>query len=187
MAKKILILNGSPRAHGNTAELIHSFTKGAQEAGHTVTTFRLHGMDIHPCLGCLQGAKFTEKPCAQRDDMDNIYPAYEEADVLVLASPMYFWSITGELKVVIDRLFAVTEARSYTSPEEMPAKSCVLLMAAEGNTAENDKPVLDYYHTLIHELGWHNAGSLIAGGNMQVGDIKGKPELEKAYTLGKNL
>lgn len=183
MAKKIVILNGSPRQHGNTAELIHSFTKGAEEAGHTVTHFYLRGMDVHPCLGCLQGTKHTDKPCVQRDDMDKIYPAYEEADVVVLASPMYYWSITGLLKVAFDRLFAVTEARNY----ETPAKNCILLMAAEGDTEQNAKPVLDYYHTLLQELSWHNAGSIIAGGNMQVGDIKGKPALQEAFVLGKGL
>ncbi len=182
MAKKIVILNGSPREHGNTSALIRAFTKGAEEAGHTVTHFFLRGMDIRPCLGCLHGAKHTDKPCAQRDDMDKIYPAYEEADVVVLASPMYYWSITGILKIAFDRLFAVIEARNANPP-----KDCILLMPAEGDTEQNNKPVLDYYNMLMQELSWRDAGTIIAGGNLHIGDIKDKPALKEAFVLGKSL
>lgn len=90
MSKNILILNGSPRAHGNTAALIDAFVAGAQEAGHNVRRFDLQKMQIHPCLGCLGGGKAPDSPCTQKDDMDHIYPAYKEADILVFASPMYY-------------------------------------------------------------------------------------------------
>lgn len=89
MGKKIIILNGSPRPKGNTAALIHSFTEGAKAAGHNVTRFDLQKMDIHPCLGCCSGGKDPESPCTQKDDMLKIYPAYKEADIVVLASPLY--------------------------------------------------------------------------------------------------
>ena len=126
MGKKIVILNGSPRLKGNTAGLIEAFKQGAKEAGHTMEVFNLQRMDIHPCLGCLGGGKDRQSPCVQKDDMAKIYPHYETADVLVLASPMYYWSITAQLKAVIDRLFAVTEK----SPEyHTPMQHCVLLMA----------------------------------------------------------
>ena len=87
MAKKIVILTGSPRKNGNTAALTTAFKKGAEEAGHTVTEFFLNGMDIQGCLGCWQGGKDPEHPCVQTDDMLKIYPSYREADVVVLASP----------------------------------------------------------------------------------------------------
>ena len=87
MGKKIMILNGSPRANGNTAALIETFTKGAREAGNEVTCFDLQRMNIHPCLGCCKGGRNPDSPCVQKDDMDRIYPAYREADVVVLASP----------------------------------------------------------------------------------------------------
>ena len=88
MNKKIIILNGSPRLKGNTAGLIDAFVQGAEQAGHTVKTFNLQKMNIHPCLGCLGGGKNPDSPCTQKDDMDQIYPVYEEADIVVLASPM---------------------------------------------------------------------------------------------------
>lgn len=76
MSKKILVLNGSPRARGNTSMLLDAFTEGATQAGHTVTRFDLQKMDLHPCLGCMKGGRDAASPCVQKDDMLKIYPAY---------------------------------------------------------------------------------------------------------------
>lgn len=107
MAKQIIILNGSPRKNGNTSELTKAFAKGAQEAGHTVTEFHLGDMNISGCKGCFGGGKNPESPCVQKDDMSKIYPVYKEADIVVLASPLYYWSISGQLKTAFDRLVGV--------------------------------------------------------------------------------
>lgn len=182
MSKKIMILNGSPRKNGNTEMLINAFAEGAQEAGHTVTTFNLGQMDVHPCIGCLRGGKNPASPCTQKDEMDSIYPVYKEADIFVMASPMYYWGFTAQLKAAIDRLFAVTEETGETPP-----KACVLLMAAEGDSAGNNAPVIAYYESLLENLGWEDKGQLFAGGVYQLGDIKGKPSLLQAKQLGANL
>ena len=89
MTKKIIILNGSPRKNGNTSALTAQFKKGAEETGHVVTEFHLGSMKIGGCLGCWHGGKDTDSPCVQKDDMMKIYPVYREADVVVLASPLY--------------------------------------------------------------------------------------------------
>ena len=129
MSKKILILNGSPRSKGNTAMLCDAFSAGARSAGHQVTRFDLHKLDIHGCLGCVKGGKDPASPCVQKDDMGLIYPAYREADIIVLASPMYYWGFSGQLKTAFDRLFAVAECfPGYANPQ----KECALIMAAEG-------------------------------------------------------
>ena len=141
MSKKILILNGSPRSKGNTAMLCDAFSAGARSAGHQVTRFDLHKLDIHGCLGCVKGGKDPASPCVQKDDMGLIYPVYREADLVVLASPMYYWGFSGQLKTAFDRLFAVAECfPGYANPH----KECALVMAAEGDSADNWKPVLDY-------------------------------------------
>ena len=130
MSKKVIVLNGSPRAKGNTAELIRAFIEGAESAGHTVTCFDLQKMNIHPCLGCCGGGKDCNSPCVQKDDMDKIYPIYKDADLVVLASPLYYWTISSQLKAAFDRLFAVAECNeNYANP----IKECALIMAAEGN------------------------------------------------------
>lgn len=182
MGKNILILNGSPRLNGNTAALASAFAEGAKAAGHAVSRFDLGAMDIHGCRGCFSGGRTAEHPCVQRDGMDQIYPAYIAADVVVLASPMYYWSVTGQLKCAFDRLFAVAELDSnYANP----VKDAVLLMAAEGDTGENFAPVRAYYEALLHHMGWRDAGIVYAGGNFNAGDIRKRPEqLERARELG---
>ncbi len=185
MAKKILVLNGSPRMGGNTKELIKAFTAGAEGAGHTVTVFDLQKMDIHGCLGCCRGGKNAESPCVQKDGMDLIYPVYRMADVVVLASPMYYWGISGQLKCAFDRLFAVAE---LSSDYANPVKECALLMAAEGDTPENFAPVKAFYESLAGQLGWKNRGIVYAGGNMAAGDILNKPQqLREAQELGAGI
>ena len=184
MGKKIVILNGSPRTNGNTSELIKAFTEGAESAGNTVISFPLQQMEIHGCLGCYQGGKDKNSPCVQKDDMDKIYSHYKEADIIVLASPMYYWSISGQLKCAIDRLFAVAESNDNY---ENPKKDCILLMAAEGDTEDNFEPVRHYYLSLLKHLKWNNLGIIYAGGNVAVGDIQGKPELEEAKQLGASI
>lgn len=177
---RILILNGSPRLHGNTAGLIDAFRQSAEKEGHTVTVFNLQKMDIHPCLGCFGGGKNANKPCVQEDDMLQIYPAYEDADIVVLASPMYYWSITAQLKIAFDRLFAVAEKNAdYSNPR----KDCMMLMAAEGESEDNFDPVKHYYHSLVKHLGWNNLGEVYAGGVMSIGDIVGHPALKEAEKL----
>ena len=94
MAKNIVILNGSPRQKGNTSALVKAFTEGAESAGHTVTEFFLGGMDIHGCKGCFGGHSSKECPCVQHDDMDKIYPAVKDSDVVVLASQLYYWTMS---------------------------------------------------------------------------------------------
>ena len=178
MSKNIIVLNGSPRKNGNTSQLIRHFTQGAESAGHTVTEFFLDGMDIHGCKGCLGGGKDPGSPCVQKDDMDKIYPAYQAADIVVVASPLYFWTFSGQLRTAFDRLFAVAECEpDYRNPK----KGAVLLMAAEGDEFEQ---AAAYYDALVRHLGWTDLGKVLCGGVMAVGDIAGKPALEEARQLG---
>ena len=187
MSRRILILNGSPRIHGNTAALCDAFAEGAAGAGHEVIRFDLQNLNIHGCLGCMKGGRDAEHPCVQKDDMERIYPAYRSSDIVVLASPMYYWGFSSQLKAAFDRLFAVAE---LDSEYRNPVKEAVLLMAAEGNTSDNWKPVLDYYHTLLGQLGWKDRGTVLAGGVFQVGDILkngGHEALSQARNLASSI
>ncbi len=181
MSKKIIILNGSPRKSGNTTALTAEFKKGAEEAGNTVTEFLLDGMNINGCKGCFGGGKNPDSPCVQKDDMDKIYPVYKKADIVVLATPLYYWTISGQLKTAFDRLFAVAECDpDYRNPK----KESVLIMAAEGYGFEE---TLYWYEHLEKHLGWKSIGKVLCGGVMAMGDIAGKPELQEAYNLGKSI
>ena len=181
MGKKIIVLNGSPRKNGNTSALVKAFREGAESAGHTVTEFWLSGMKINGCRGCCAGGKNPDSPCVQKDDMEQIYPAYKEAEVVVLASPLYYWTISGQLKCAFDRLFAVAECDpNYTNPQ----KESALLMAAEGDGFEES---VYWYDRLMGHIGWKDWGKVLCGGVMAVGDIEGKPELEEARKLGASI
>ena len=181
MSKEIIILNGSPRKNGNTSALVKAFTEGAEVAGNTVTEFFLDKMNIHGCKGCFGGGKNPDSPCVQKDDMDKIYPAYKKADIVVLATPLYYWTISGQLKCAFDRLFAVAECdENYANPK----KQCALLMAAEGYGFEE---TLYWYNNLEKHLGWQSIGRVLCGGVMNIGDIKDRKELQDAFELGKSI
>ena len=181
MEKKIVILNGSPRAGGNTSALTAEFRRGAQEAGNEVQEFFLSKMKINGCLGCWGGGKDPVHPCAQRDDMEEIYPAYRDADVVVLASPLYYWFISGFLKNAFDRLFAIAECDpGYRNPR----KECVLIMAAEGAGFEESE---HWYDHLEKHIGWKSIGKVLCGYVTQPGDTKERPELKQAYELGRSV
>lgn len=114
--------------------------------------------------------------------MAQIYPAVKDCDVIVLASPLYYWNMSGQIRTAVDRLFALEEGDGNLLRGH--GRSSALLMAAEGNGFED---VLTYYDHLMEHLKWKNLGHVLAGGNGDVGDIAGKPELEQAFALGKSI
>ena len=114
--------------------------------------------------------------------MDQIYPAVRKCDVVVLATPLYYWNMSGQIRTAIDRLFALEEGDGNLLRGN--GRSSALLMAAEGNGFED---VLLYYDHLMEHLRWENLGHVLAGGNGDVGDIDGKPELQEAYELGRSI
>ena len=169
MNKKIIILNGAARKNGNTAKLAESFADGARSAGNEVKSFYLDSMDIHSCKGCLNANKNSKSPCSQKDDMDKIYAEFEEADIIVFASPLYFWTVTGTLKTAADRLYAELECLGYG---RFP-KKCVLLMTADGGDYSQ---AVTWYRTYERNLGWKN-----------LGEVLGKGKIKEAYQLGASV
>ena len=169
MNKKIIILNGAARKNGNTAKLVDAFTDGAASVGNQVKTFYLDGMDIHSCKGCLRAGRDSKSPCSPKDDMDQIYAEFEHSDVVVFASPVYFWTITGPLKTAADRLYAELECLGYGG---FPKKS-VLLMTADGGDYSQ---AVTWYRTYERNLGWRN-----------LGEVLGKGKAKEAYRLGASI
>lgn len=169
MEKRILILNGATRRSGNTAGLIRAFADGARRAGHTADEFYLHDMYIHGCTGCLKARRDPSSPCTVKDDMQEIYPVFAECDVVVFASPVYFWTISGPLKTAADRLYAELECLGYPGF----ARECVLLMTADG--ADYSK-ARDWYRNYERNLGWKNRG-----------EVLGKHKTGAAFALGTSL
>lgn len=159
MGKKVVVLNGSPRAKGNTAGLIEVLSDGARKAGHEVRAFMLAKMDIHECLGCFGGDSGCDHPCVQRGGMDEVYPAVREADVVVMPSPLYYWTISGALRTAFDRLFALEEGGENLLRGH--GKEGIPLMAAEGDDFAD---AVSYFDHLMGHLRWKNCGHVLAGG-----------------------
>ena len=119
MSKKVLILSGSPRKGGNSDILCDEFLRGAQDAGHKAEKIRVAEKKVAPCSGCYYCSTHGGA-CVHKDDMADILQKMIDADVIVLASPVYFYSINAQLKAVIDRTVArwqeVKTKSSTTSP-----------------------------------------------------------------------
>ncbi len=105
---KIVVLNGSPRPKGNTAALIEAFKEGAEGKGHQVSVLQVGTMKIGGCKGCEYCHTKGGGTCIQKDDMAEVYPALAESDVLLLASPVYYHGLTGQLQSVVSRFYAVS-------------------------------------------------------------------------------
>lgn len=184
MSKNILVLMTSPRKNGNTNRLVEAFTKGTEKKGHTVYKFCASEQNIHPCVSC-QYCVSHEGVCIQKDSMQEIYPVFDKADVVVLASPLYFHSISAQLKTIIDRLYAVGSYKHFRYEK----KESVLLMTC----MESDEHIFDqaktYYHTLLEKaLPWESRGEICVSGLAgNRNSIDGHLALKQAEELGESL
>ena len=104
---KVVVLMGSARRQGHTAHMAGAFAEGAREAGHEVTVFEVATMDIHGCRGCEWCHTKGDGACIQKDDMGQILEIWDQMDVLVLASPIYYGSISGQLACALHRTYAL--------------------------------------------------------------------------------
>lgn len=109
---KILVLNGSPRPNGNTAAMVNAFLEGAVESGHQVTVVNVCQKKIAGCLACEYCHTKGNGKCIQQDDMQEVYPILEEAEMIVLASPIYYHSFTGQLQCAINRIYALDKPKN---------------------------------------------------------------------------
>jgi len=105
--KNILVIQGGGRPNGNTAQLVSSFVKGAETAGHQVEILSLSKTEVKGCIGC--NACRYRKPCIQKDGFNDLVPKIDEADLLVFASPPYFWTISSRIKALIERFYCIAE------------------------------------------------------------------------------
>lgn len=179
MAKKILILSSSPRRGGNSDTLCDEFMRGVVKSGNTAEKIFLRDKTIHPCLGC-SVCSLYKKPCPQSDDAAGIIGKMLEADVIVMATPVYFYAMSAQMKTLIDRCCG-----SYI---EMKNKEFYFIATA----AEDDKTIMD--RVVDNFMGFLDClenpvvkGTLFCGGVWHVGEIKGKPVLDEAYKMGMNV
>lgn len=190
--KNILVIQGGGRPKGNTARLIDSFREGAEEAGHLVEVVSLMKNEVKGCLGC--NACRYGKPCIQKDAFNEMVPKIREADCIVFASPLYFWTLSSRIKAFIERFYCL--AQEDADPplgryEKYPVKDCALLMTSADDFFWTFGQAESYYRfALVNYIGFRDRGMLLAGG---CGDTNGEPRIDKtshlqeAYEFGKRI
>lgn len=177
MSKKVLILSGSPRKGGNSDLLCDEFQKGALESGNSVEKIRVSEKKIAPCLACYACRKGA---CIQKDDMAEVLQKMIDADVLVLASPVYFYSISAQLKVLIDR----TVAR-WTEVKSKEFYYIVTAADGEKESAETTLACFRGYADCVE--GAVEKGIIYGMGAYEKGEIKSRKAMREAYEMGKQV
>lgn len=179
MAKHIVVIDGSPRKGRNTDSLCNAFIEGAEKNGNTVYKFSVSGKKINGCIHCM--GCYKNGPCAQKDDMIPLYDELEKADMVVLASPIYFWHITSQLKAVIDRMYAMYVAKRFKP------KDTAFIVVSGGADHSNVEEALSFYHNVvIKRLHWNDKGVIEATGTSS-DSFDLTPYLEKARALGESI
>ena len=179
MSKKVLILSGSPRRGGNSDLLCDEFLRVARESGHEVEKIFLRDKQIDPCNACYFCTK-SGGACAIRDDMDGILDQIQAADVIVMASLVYFYSIDAQMKAVIDRCVA-----RWT---DIPNKEFYYILTA----AEDSETVMDCTLACFRGFaacldGAREMGVIEAKGVYEAGAVRSTRYMKDAYEMGKRV
>lgn len=177
--KNILIISGSPRKNGNSDILCDRFAKGAVESGHQVDKVFLASENIGYCRGC--GVCNTTHKCVQKDDMTEILDKMVNADVIVMATPVYFYTMDGQMKTFIDR----TVPR-YT---EITDKDFYFIMTAADSEKSSLNRTIEAFRGFTEDClnGAREAGIIYGVGAWKSGEIKNTQAYEDAYIMGKNV
>lgn len=176
---KIIVLNGSPNVHGSTAILCDHFEQGAQEAGHETELVNVAHINLHPCGGCV--ACGYEGPCAIHDDMQILKPKILDADMLVLATPLYYYGMTAQLKAVVDRFCAFS---SSLNSKHMK----ISLLTVAWNSSDWTFDALGvHYDTLVRYINFQDMGRVLGYGCGTPSMTRNSRYPRKAYELGKSL
>lgn len=171
---KIIILNGSPRPNGNTTAMIEAYKTGAERAGHHVTVFDVCRMNIKGCLACEHCHTKEFRKCVQQDDMWKIYPVLDEAEMIVLASPIYYHGFSGQLQCAINRIYAPGYPKKLR-------KAALLL--SSGDKGVYDGAIFAYKNSFIEYLHLEDMGVFTAAGD----ENKSKALLDKLSNAGAAL
>lgn len=176
---KIVVLVGSVRKNGNTDLLTRAFVDGARK-NNDVEVVSVADYRVNPCIGCNTCFARENHECFQKDDMELIYEKLLEADIIVAASPIYFYGISAQLKAVVDRLH--TPLRN-----EFHVKKLALLLVGAAALPELFDAIKVQYQLILNFFHLEDAGMVLVRGVKDIGDIKGHLALQEAYDLGMSI
>jgi multimeric flavodoxin WrbA len=180
MAKKILILSSSPRKGGNSDTLCDEFMKGAKDAGHNVKKISFNGKEINYCNGCNFCSTNDFTKCAIKDDMIQILDEMLASDTIVMATPLYFYTMCAQMKTIIDRCYAC-----YTRIANKDFY--FIITAADGGVHALDRAIEEFRGFLACLPGAKEKGILRGIGVSEAGDVKDTNYLKKAYEMGNSV
>lgn len=179
MSKQVLIISSSPRKNGNSDTLCDQFMKGAEEAGNRVEKIRLADLKIDYCSACY--ACKTKGHCVKQDDMEQIIEKMRAADAIVLATPVYFYTMCAQLKTMIDRTLGGAQKSGLENKEFY-----LIATAADGKAAM--ERTIDGLRGYLECLpGAKEMGVIYGAGAWQLGDIQRNPAMQEAYQMGKSI
>ena len=170
----ILVLNGSPRPKGNTAAMIAAFVEGAGKSGHEITIIDVCQKKIAGCLGCEHCHTKGNGVCIQKDDMQEICRALESAEMLVIASPIYYFGYSGQLQCAIHRTYAIGIPRKL--------KKAMLILSSGSNNVF-DGAIYEYRKAFLEYMNLQDMGIYTAYGSQN----KSRGILTQLKEAGENL
>ncbi len=178
MSKKLLVISASPRRGGNSDALCDEFIKGAKEAGNNVEKIFLKDKKINYCTGCGYCSSHGQSGCSQKDDMTEILDKMIDADAIVMATPVYFYAMNGQMKTFIDRVCA-----KYTSVSN---KDFYFIATAADSSKRAIDVVLEEFRGFTRCLNGANEKGVCYGvGAWNIGDINKTKVMSEAYVMGK--
>lgn len=175
----IVILTGSPHKNGTSNTLVNEFIKGAEENGHTIKKFDTSFLNIHPCIGCDHCG--MNGPCVFDDDMPRILDAILNCDMIVFATPIYYFGFSAQIKCAIDRFY------SKNGQIQNKHLKSIFIATAWNNDNQVMSSFEKHIEILIDYLNLENKGMILAKGYGYIGASTEKYYKDKAYSLGKEI
>ncbi len=182
MKKNVVVITGSPRKGGNSEALATAFIQGAQSVGHEVAKFDAAADPVHPCRAC-DACWSKGKACVFDDGFTRLAPLLENADVIVLCGPVYWFSHSAQLTAAIDKFYAFTKD---AAPRKLQG-TMYLLLCAEDTRPEVFFGVKQEFHEMHTYLEMANGGELLVNGVGGKGDIPKTDALTRAEQMGREL
>lgn len=173
----LLVLCGSPRKSGNTEIMANAFAETARENGHEVNVVYASSTRPNPCLACGY-CRNNEGECIQQDDMQSVYPLLDEADLVVFASPVYYFNLSAQIKIMLDRFYAKGGVGFH------PTQAVLLL---DSHSQDVFSGAIQAYKDTLNYLNWEDRGIVTIDGMTEKGAMAKDPRLELVKELAGSL
>ena len=176
---KILVMTASPRKGGNSDLLADAYIKGAEAAGNEVTKFECGRKTIKPCVAC-NSCYSQEGACVFRDDFNELAPLLEHSDMIVFATPLYWFSFPAQIKAGIDKMHAL-----LAGGRTCAIRKSLLIVCGECEDPSDFEGLIHTYRSIAHFLNWEDAGVLTVPAVSEKGDVLKTGFLETAERMGR--